>query len=382
MLAIDASGAVYVTGKGGPNPGSGTISYVKGVVAKYNSNGTPQWAVWDDYAGGMAIRLGAGNTIATLGWGYLVTTHYTQTGLPDLVPDAPTNLSGFVSSNGSSYDAILSFSDNANNEFWVEAERCTGSGCTNFTKVAQSLGENATGLIDTNLERGVTYTYRVVALGFMGLSGPSNSAEIVVPPATPPAAPSNLTTAMNGANVVLNWQDNSTNESLFQIERCQGTGCTGFAWLDASAAGITTLMDYNAAAGQSFSYRVSAWNFDGYSSYSNIATIITPGGPSLPATPSGLTAMALNKSQIDLHWTDNSSNETGFRIEQSLNGVDGWVEVGTSGPDVSIFSNLGLSAGTDYYYRVRAYVTDGNSDYSNTAYAKSSLGFWLPYVGK
>ena len=30
------------------------------------------------------MRLGAGNTLATLGWGYLVTTHYTQTGLVDV----------------------------------------------------------------------------------------------------------------------------------------------------------------------------------------------------------------------------------------------------------------------------------------------------------
>lgn len=34
---------------------------------------------------------------------------------------------------------------------------------------------------------------------------------------------------MSGIDVVLNWQDNSTNESQFVVERCQGTGCTNFA---------------------------------------------------------------------------------------------------------------------------------------------------------
>lgn len=278
MLALDASGAVYVTGKGGPNPGSGNVSYLKGVVVKYNAHGTPQWAVWDDYAGGKATRLGAGNTLATLGWNYLVTTHYTQTGLPDVLPNPPTNLSGLASYTGTNYEVRLSFSDNATNEFWVEAERCVGSGCSDFTKVAQSRGENATGLTDTTVARGVTYTYRVRARGFMGLSDPSNTVEIVVPPANPPAAPSNLTAAMSGIDVVLNWQDNSTNESQFVVERCQGTGCTNFAWLDARGANITTLTDYSVAAGESYAYRVRAWNFDGYSSYSNIATIITLGG--------------------------------------------------------------------------------------------------------
>lgn len=278
MLALDASGGVYVTGKGGPNPGSGNVSYLKGVVVKYNADGTPQWAVWDDYAGGKAFRFGAGDTLATLGWGYLVTTHYTQTGLPDVLPTPPTNLSGFAAYTGSSYEVRLNFSDNANNEFWVDAERCVGSGCSDFTKVAQSRGENATGLTDTTVARGVTYTYRVRARGFMGLSGPSNTVEIVVPPANSPVAPSNLSAAMSGIHVVLNWHDNSTNESQFHIERCQGAECTNFAWLDARGANITTLTDYGVAAGESYSYRVRAWNFDGYSSYSNIATIITLGG--------------------------------------------------------------------------------------------------------
>jgi len=181
MLVIDASGAVHVTGKGGPNPGSGNISYLKGVVVKYNSDGTPQWAVWDDYAGGKAIRLGAGDTLATLGWNYLVTTHYTQTGLPDLLPNSPTNLSGLAAYTGTSYEVRLNFSDNANNEFWVEAERCMGSGCSNFTMVAQSRGENVTALTDTTVAQGMTYTYRVRARGFMGLSGPSNTVTIIIP---------------------------------------------------------------------------------------------------------------------------------------------------------------------------------------------------------
>ena len=278
MLAIDASGAVYVTGKGGPNPGSGNISYLKGVVVKYDADGTPQWAVWDDYAGGKAFRFGAGNTLTTLGWGYLVTTHYTQTGLPDLAPNPPTNLSGFATSTGSSNEVRLSFSDNADNEFWVEAERCAGSGCTDFITVAQSRGENATGMTDTDVAPGVTYTYRARARGFMGLSDPSNTVEIAVPPLNAPAAPSDLTAAMSGIHVALNWQDNSTNESQFHVERCQGAGCANFAWLDARGANITTLTDITTVAGDSYSYRVRAWNADGYSPYSNVATIITLGG--------------------------------------------------------------------------------------------------------
>ncbi len=202
MLRIDATGAVYVTGKGGPNPDSGNISYIKGVVVKYNPDGSPGWAVWDDYAGGKSIRLGFGNTLTSLAWAYLVTTHYTQTGLPDLTPNSPTNLTGFAYFTGFQYDVRLTFNDNASNEFWVEAERCTGAGCTDFAKVAQTRGENGTTMTDLNVPEGVTYTYRVRAMGFMGGSDYSNTIEITVPNSPPVAGPDAYTTGENTPLVV------------------------------------------------------------------------------------------------------------------------------------------------------------------------------------
>ena len=94
------------------------------MIVKYRSDGTPQWAVWDPYANGKGIALGAGNTLASLGFGYLVTAHFKETGVLDLPPAAPTDLRAFADS---SY-VNLYFVDNANN-FRVEVERCQGSGC-------------------------------------------------------------------------------------------------------------------------------------------------------------------------------------------------------------------------------------------------------------
>jgi len=86
-----------------------------------------------------------------------------------------------------------------------------------------------------------------------------------------------------------------------------------------------------------------------------------------PLAPSGLTATATGSSVIDLAWTDNSDDETGFKIERSLNGSTGWTQIGTAAADATSYSDTGLSSGTAYYYRVRAYNTYGNSAYSASA---------------
>lgn len=86
---------------------------------------------------------------------------------------------------------------------------------------------------------------------------------------------------------------------------------------------------------------------------------LTPLPP--PADPSGLTASAASSSAVDLSWTDNSDNETGFKIERSPDGMSSWVLAGQVGPNTVVYRNTGLVSGTTYFYRVFAYNGSGNS---------------------
>lgn len=95
--------------------------------------------------------------------------------------------------------------------------------------------------------------------------------------------------------------------------------------------------------------------------------------PSPPTAPSGLAASAVSSSQINLSWTDNSSNEDGFRIERATGG-GAFSEIATVGAGVTSYANTGLAASTAYSYRVRAYNAGGNSAYSNTASATTQSG--------
>jgi hypothetical protein len=89
---------------------------------------------------------------------------------------------------------------------------------------------------------------------------------------------------------------------------------------------------------------------------------------SIPSAPSNLTATAISSSQINLSWTDNSGNETGFKIERATSASD-VVEIAAVGTNVTSYSDTGLNRGTKYYYQVRAYNAAGNSAYSNIASA-------------
>jgi hypothetical protein len=89
------------------------------------------------------------------------------------------------------------------------------------------------------------------------------------------------------------------------------------------------------------------------------------------AAPSNLTATPNGTKRIDLSWTDNSTGETGFRIERSPNNTK-FSQVATVGPGVTTYANTGLRRGKLYYYRVRANGSPANSAYSNTASARAN----------
>ena len=91
-----------------------------------------------------------------------------------------------------------------------------------------------------------------------------------------------------------------------------------------------------------------------------------------PAAPSGLSATATSSSQINLAWTDNSSNETGFKVERALSASGPWTQIATTA--AASYPDTGLSSSTTYFYRVRAYGPSGDSAYSNTASATTAAG--------
>lgn len=85
--------------------------------------------------------------------------------------------------------------------------------------------------------------------------------------------------------------------------------------------------------------------------------------PEPPAAPANLEATASSCTQIDLSWTDNSDNESGFEIERDGSYLT------TVGANVASYADPTVLENTTYSYRVRAFNDAGSSAYSNTSSA-------------
>ncbi|SKA95078.1 Putative Ig domain-containing protein [Prosthecobacter debontii] len=129
--------------------------------------------------------------------------------------------------------------------------------------------------------------------------------------------------------------------------------------------------------GQSYSYYVIARNASG-SRQSNTLNITMPNAPpATPATPGYLEGQFF-AYRVELGWTDQSSNEQGFKVERRI-GSGSWSQIATvgavSGSGSSVFwTDNTASPKTSYSYRVYAYNAQGNSGYTNTTSLTTPAG--------
>lgn len=106
-----------------------------------------------------------------------------------------------------------------------------------------------------------------------------------------------------------------------------------------------------------------------------IALIILPNTGSAPAAPSGLTATPASATQINLAWTDNASDETGYTVERSAAGAGTWSVLTSSlAAGTTSYNDTTASANTSYDYRVKATNGAGSSSYATASGARTYPG--------
>lgn len=251
-ILVRGDGTAVVTGPGGPNLPGG---YIPGVTAGYSPSGELLWETFSKLPTVWATALPNGDLCTTGGYDAYLTC-WRLSGIVKAIMSA-TPSTGMVPLSVT-FDGSQSGTPNGTITSW---DWSFGDGVTDTGPVTTHVYTTA-GVYSASL----TVTDSTAATSLARTS-------IVVNP-SPPAAAADLTAAQSGTLVVLNWIDNSTNEIRFDIERCQGKNCKNFAYLASQWADWPSYTDYSALGGNSYSYRVRAYNSGGYSAYSNIATIL------------------------------------------------------------------------------------------------------------
>ena len=95
----------------------------------------------------------------------------------------------------------------------------------------------------------------------------------------------------------------------------------------------------------------------------------------LPFAPTNITATALDYSRINLTWTDNSTNETGFEIYRSQSANGPFKIIKTTNANATGFTDSALDPVSTYYYRIQAISNIGASNSDGLKYAYY-IGTW------
>jgi M6 family metalloprotease-like protein len=192
-------------------------------------------------------------------------------------------------------------------------------------------------------------------------------------------APSGLTaTAQSTSQIALNWADNSSAETGFTIDR--STNGTTWSFLATVSANVTSYNNSGLSPNATWFYRVSAFAGADTSTWSNTASATTFDVP--PVAPASMSATPASSSQINLAWADSANNETGYRVEQSLNGGGTWSTIATLGANSIGYNNTGLAANTIYHYRVAAFNSAGDSGFATANATTNPPPPYFDYVAQ
>ena len=178
-------------------------------------------------------------------------------------------------------------------------------------------------------------------------------------------------------SVSASWQDNSTDETGFVLERKLNAG--SYSVLAASlSANLTSFTDSSVirdVVPNTYTYRVKAIKAladgsvlaSGYSNESCVTFAALPPAP--PAAPSGLTVASISSSALRISWEDTAS-ESGYQLEGRVaRGNQSYQQVAFLPADTATFDWTGLKRYTPYCVRLRALSGASSSGYAGPACA-------------
>ena len=201
----------------------------------------------------------------------------------------------------------------------------------------------------------------------------------------PPAAPNQVQLRRISSTAIdITWRDNAANEAGYVISRRRtdqnsfvpimedgpvaGSGNV-VGWVDNDAPALT---EGEVPTAFYYEYRVQAQAAVISAGYAPLAL-----SQNIPTAATNTEATALSSTRIRVRWWDNSTNETGFKIERAQGSgsfsVIADLTPGMAGTGQREYIDNGVGHGQTYHYRVLAYSASGNSGYSDTDSASTPI---------
>ncbi|HLL88160.1 MAG TPA: NPCBM/NEW2 domain-containing protein, partial [Tepidisphaeraceae bacterium] len=369
-------------------------------------------------AGTKVLRLvmdavGSAGAVANFNWLKLTLDAAT----PDPVPAAPTALAAAAAS---ATLVNLAWRDNATNESGYVVERRTGTGGA-WQQIA-TLAANSTSYADAAVAPATAYTYRVRATTTAGENSANSNESAVTTPALPATtylsdlawvsatngwgpverdtsvggsgagdggtltlngvtyakglgthAPSEIIYNLSGnyrgflADVGIDDRQTTQGSVVFQVYAddvlvydsgiMRPTTPTRAVSLDVT--GVRQLRLLVGDAGDGIGHDHADW--------AN-ARLTTASVDNALVAPTNVAATALAPTQVRVLWTDNSTAETGYKVERSLDSGKTWTQIATAAANSSSYFDTTARAGLSYGYRVRATTGSADSAYSEATY--------------
>jgi hypothetical protein len=271
---------------------------------------------------------------------------------PDVVTGLVATASGSTTINLSwNADTTAAPNQATSYEVWRSAD-----GNASWTQIA-TVAAPTLSYSDTSLSDGTTRYYRVNAVNCYDSANPSSNANATTAAAVVPNAPSNVfvnPAFATNASLRVAWEDNSGNETGFEIDRRIADDQLQYgSWSNIATVGANTTSYTNTGLTEAslYDYRVRAVNATGNSAY---GTGNTTFGWTNPNAPSNFTVTSSTSSSVSLSWTDNSTRNTSYLLQYKLSGNSFWTNATSPGANATSATISGLTPDRTYNFRIAA----------------------------
>ncbi len=245
-------------------------------------------------------------------------------------------------------------------------------------KINKYIAFDASGAVPTinlNIDSskiGSKFSYFVIYYDKDGYSVRSDTMTnlVVVEPKLPPYAPYNLILSrLTKTSVNIAWKDSSKGVTGFEIWRKIGSS-GNFARYLSSGPKTFNINDTNLNPDSTYYYKIRSINKYGESDFSEVKSTTGSSNSNVDA-PYNVKAIATGTNVVKLTWSANNTNVNFFRVERKYSFSD-YSSVGIVDANTFNYTDSlnGLTAGGEYYYRIKAY-SGSDSAASSEVYVKT-----------